>query len=72
MLRSELCDYSDAYIIVKGKGTIIVEGDSDTKIRNKKLIFKINALVWSCMSKINKTFIGNAEDVDIIMPFFRI
>ena len=29
MLRSNLCDYSDAYIFVKG--TITVEGDNDAK-----------------------------------------
>ena len=33
MLRSDLCDYSDAYIVVKG--TITVEGDDDDKKRNK-------------------------------------
>ena len=32
LLRSYLCDYSDAYIIVKG--TITVEGDDDDKKRN--------------------------------------
>ena len=29
MLRSDLCDYSDAYIVVKG--AIAVEGDNDEK-----------------------------------------
>ena len=29
ILRSDLCDYSDAYIIFKG--TISVEGDNDVK-----------------------------------------
>ena len=41
MLRSDLSDYNDAYIVVKG--TITVEGDTDTKTRNKKLIFQNNA-----------------------------
>ena len=41
MLRSDLCDYSDAYIVVKG--TITDEGDDDAEIRNKKLILKNNA-----------------------------
>ena len=40
MLRLDLCDYSDAYIVVKGR--ITVEGDNDDKTRNKKLIFKNN------------------------------
>ena len=41
MLRLYLCNYSDAYIVVKGR--ITVEGDNDDKKRNKKLIFKNNA-----------------------------
>ena len=41
MLRSNLCDYSDACIVVKGR--ITVEGDTDDKTRNKKMIFKTNA-----------------------------
>ena len=41
MLRSDLCDYSDAYIVRKGTKT--AEGDSNLKKRNKKLMFKNNA-----------------------------
>ena len=36
MLRSDLCDYSDAHIVVKGR--ITVEGDNDAKTRNKKIL----------------------------------
>ena len=41
MLRSDLCDYSNAYIVVKRR--ITVEGDNDAKTKVKKLIFKNNA-----------------------------
>ena len=41
MLRSNLCDYRDACIVIKR--TITVEGDNDGKTINKKMIFKINA-----------------------------
>ena len=41
MVRSDLCDYSDAYIVVKG--TITFEGNNIAETRNKKLIFKSNA-----------------------------
>ena len=58
MLRSDLCDYSDAYIVVKKR--IAVKGGNDTKTRNKKLIFKDNAPFRTCISKINSTFIDNA------------
>ena len=60
MLRSDLCDFSDAYIVVKG--TITLEGDSDAKKRNKNLAFKDNAPLIKRISKINSVQIDNAED----------
>ena len=63
MLRSDLCDYSDAYIAVKG--TITVEGTTPVNRRNKKLTFKNTAPVRLCISKINNTFMENSEDLDI-------
>ena len=68
MLRSDLRDYSDAYIVVKR--TITVEGDSDAY--NKKLAFKNNAPFISCISKINNTLIDNAGDLDIVMPMYNL
>ena len=41
VLRSDLCDYSDTYVVVEG--TITVEESNDDKTINKKLIFKNNA-----------------------------
>ena len=38
--------------------------------RNKKLTFKNNAPFRSCISKVNNTFIDNAEDLEIIMPMY--
>ena len=70
MLGSDLCDYSGAYIVVKG--TVTVEGDNDGKTRNKKLIFKNKARFRSWISKINNTFIDNAEDLDIVMPMYNL
>ena len=52
MLRSDVCDYSDAYIVLKG--TITVEGDDVNKKRDEKLSFKNNSPFRSCISKINK------------------
>ena len=50
------------------KRKITVEGDNDTKTRNKKLIFKTNVPFWSCISKISNTFKDNSEDPGIVMP----
>ena len=67
MLRSDFCDYSDAYIDVKED---TVEGYADDKTRNKQLIFKANPP--SCISNINNTFIDNAEDLDIAMSMYNL
>ena len=70
MLRSNQCDYSNAYFVVKERKT--VRGTSDTNKRNKKLPFKNNAPFRSYISKINNTFTDNAEDVDIVMPLYNL
>ena len=64
-LRSGLCDYIDAYIAMKGR--ISVTGIANANKRNKKLTFKNNAPFMSCKTKINKTFIENTEDFDIVL-----
>ena len=51
MLRSDLCDYSDAYVWVKGK--ITVTNSNDNANFNKELTLKNNAPFISCISKIN-------------------
>ena len=66
MLGSDLCDYSDAYIVVKGR--ITIKRDNHDKITIKKLIFKNSFPFRSCISKINNIFIDNAEYLDIVMP----
>ena len=70
MLKLYLCDYSDAYIVVKG--TIAIQGDDDDKKRVKKLSFKNKAPFRSCMSKINNTFINNAGDLDIVITMHNL
>ena len=47
MLRSDLCDFSDAYILVKGD--ITLEGNNDANKRNKNLTFKNNAPFINCI-----------------------
>ena len=57
MLRSDLCDFSDAYIVVNGN--IIVTNPDNAK-RNKSVAFKNNAPFINCISKINGVKIDNA------------
>ena len=69
MLRSDLCDYSDAYIVVKGK-IVVTKPDNDAY--DEKLAFKYNALFVSCISKINNTLTDYAEDLDIVMLMYNL
>ena len=65
VLRSNVCDYSPAYIIVKGR--ITAGGTNHANKRNKKLTFKNNAPFRSYISKLNNTFIDNAQNLNIMM-----
>ena len=69
MLRSNLFDYSDAYIVVTRK-IIVTAPDNDAY--DKKLALKNNAPFISCISKINNALIDNAEDFDIVIPMFNL
>ena len=74
MLKSSLCDYSDAYILVKG--TIAVNntaaGDADANNTNKKVVYKNCAPFTNCISEINNTQVDNAKDIDIVMPVYNL
>ena len=67
MLRSSLCDYAYAYIVVKGAITITGTGNDDDE-RNKGVIFENCAPFIKCISRINGTDIDNVQDNDIVMP----
>ena len=69
MLRSGLCDYSDAYIVVKG--AITVTNPNNAK-RNKAVAFENNAPFINCFSKVNGVKIDNAEDLDAVMPMYNL
>ena len=69
MLKSDLCDYSDACIVVKG--TINV-ADPNNNAYDKKLAFKNNIPFISCITKINSTLADNAEDLDIVKRMYSL
>ena len=76
MLRSNLCDYADAYIPVKGTITIIGAGNDDAARqadeRDKGVIFKNCAPFTKCISRINNTDIDNAKNIDIVKPLYNL
>ena len=74
MLRSNLCDYIDAYILVKGNISVnntAAKGAAGNNAANK-VIFKNWAPFTSCMSKINNTQTDNTEYIDIVMPMYNL
>ena len=76
MLRSNLFDYADAYILVTGAITITGAGNDDAARqadeRNKGVILKNCAPFTKCISRINNTEIDNAQDIDIVMPMYNL
>ena len=76
VLKSDLCDYADAYIFVKGTITITGHGDDDAarqlNERNKGVIYKNCTPFTKCISRINGTDIDNAQDVDIVMTMYNL
>ena len=74
MLRSSLCDYSDAYILVKGNITVnnTAADGAAANNTNKKVIFKNCAPFTNCISKINNTQIDDTEYIDVIMPMYNL
>ena len=76
MLRSNLCDYSDAYILVKCTITVTAPGANDanniTDKRNRPLILKNNVSFVSCITRINGELIEDVDDLDIVMSMYNL
>ena len=70
MLRSNLCDYADAYILVKG--TITVARNNQRDRQNIPLILKNNDPFISCITRINSELTEDADDLDIVMPMYNL
>ena len=69
MLRSDLCELSDAYIVAKGTITVT---EPDNAKRTKRVAFKNNVPFINCISKINGIQIDNVEDLDVVMPMYNL
>ena len=67
MLKSDLCDYCDAYIIAKGIITV-ADANGNNGI-NKMLALKNNSLFRSCNQEINNTFKYNSENLGVKVEY---
>ena len=80
MLKSSLCDYSDAYVLVKGTISVYNTAAADAAAvaaaaadkDDKKVIFKNGAPFTNCISENNNTQVDNAKDIDIVMPMYNL
>ena len=76
MLKSSLCDYSDAYILVKEKITVTGPGADaaarQVDERDKGVAFKNCAPFTSSKSDINNNETDYCQDIDIVMPMYNL
>ena len=74
MLKCRLCDYNDAYMLVKGSITVnnTAAADAGANNTNKKVIFKKCAPFINCISEVNNTQVDNAKGVNIVMPMYNL
>ena len=76
MLRSNLCDYVDAYILVKGTIKIVGAGNNDAAKRldkrNAGAGFKNCAPFTKCIIRINNADMDTAQDTDIVMSIYNL
>ena len=74
MLRSDLCDYADAYILVNGIITVTANAGANNirDKKNRKLILKNNDPFVSCITRINGELIEDADGLDIVMPMYNL
>ena len=74
MLKSSLCNYGDAYTLVKGTITVpnTAAADTDANNANKKVIFKNYTPFTDCISEVNNTQKDNAKDLDVVMLVYNL
>ena len=71
MLRSSLCDYSDAYMLVSGTTTVAALAAGGGK-NNIQVVIKNCAPFTNCISEIHNTQIDNAKDIDVVIPMYNL
>ena len=76
MLKSSLCDYSDACILVSKSITFVGAGAGNAAIdvdrKNKQAIFKHCAPATACITEINNMEVDKAKDLDVVIPLYNL
>ena len=63
--KSNLCEYNNAYILVRGDIIVVA-------VHATQVAFKNCAPFTKCITKIDETKIDDAEDLDLVMPMYRL
>ena len=66
VIKSNLCDYSDAYIVVTGNITA-TGGGANTRVKFKKC-----SPFTKCITHINDEHVDKTHNLDIIMPIYNL
>ena len=74
MIKSNLCDYSNAYILINRTIAAPNTAAAGAAVNNtnKKLIFKNCTPFTCCLTEINNKLVDYAEKIDIVMPMYNI
>ena len=67
MIRSSLCDYSDAYILVSRTMTVAIREGNKHNNADKEVFFKNWAHFIDCISEITNAQIDNAKYIDVFI-----
>ena len=68
-LRSNLCDFNDAYIVVTSK---ITATNPDDNVFNRNLALKNSAPFISCILKMDNHLIEDTQDLDVVAPIYNL
>ena len=72
MLQSNVCDYSHAFVVVKGTSTVETEDNGAIDRFNRNVILKNNSPFINYILKINNVLLNNTEDLDIVMLMYNL
>ena len=72
VLRSRLCDYSDAYILVKGAITVAPATAATPNTANKNVIFKDCAPFTNYISRTNNMQVDDVDNIDAVMSMYNL
>ena len=74
LIKSNLCDYSDSYILAKETITVpnVAAAGAAVINTNRKAMFKDCAPFTDCITEINNIQVDDAQKIDVVMPMYNL